>query len=74
MSSLSKPDYPEETTESSVTAKRKDKLWDGSIGLRYEMKEWLSLETNYEYKQRESKFDNFDYKDNKITAKVNLLF
>jgi hypothetical protein len=66
--------YPDETTESSATAKRNDQILDGSIGLRYEIKEWVSLGTNYEYKQRESKFDSFDYKDNKITVKVNLIF
>lgn len=66
--------YPDETTESSVTAKRKDQLWDGNVGLLYKMKDWISLQTDYEYKQRESEFDNFDYKNNKVTAKVNLVF
>lgn len=66
--------YPDETTEDSITAKRKDKIWSGSIGLRYEIKEWASLETGYEYKQRDSEFHSFDYRDNKITAKINFLF
>lgn len=66
--------YPNETTESSVTDKREDKIWDGSIGLRYELKGWVNLETNYEYKKRDSKFDTFDYKDNKFTTKINFLF
>ena len=66
--------YPDETTEDSTTAKRKDKLWDGSIGIRYEMKEWLFLETDYEYKQRDSKFATFDYKDNRFSTKVSLIF
>ncbi len=66
--------YPDETTESSTIAKRKDQISDGSIGLRYEMKEWVSLGTNYEYKQRESKFDTFDYKDNKVTVNANFVF
>jgi len=66
--------YPDTTTESSVTAKREDKIWDGSIGLQYKMKEWVSFETNYEYKKRDSRFNTFDYTDNKFTAKVNLIF
>ncbi|MFH1640905.1 MAG: outer membrane beta-barrel protein [Candidatus Omnitrophota bacterium] len=66
--------YPEETTEGSLTAKREDKLWDGSIGLRYEVKEWVNIEANYEYKQRDSKFSTYDYKDNRYTVKINFMF
>ncbi len=66
--------YPDETTESALTDKREDKIWDGSIGLRFELKEWVNLETNYKYTKRDSQFDTFDYKDNKFTTKVNFLF
>jgi hypothetical protein len=66
--------YPEETTEGSVTAKREDKLWDGSIGLRYEVKEWVNIEANYEFKKRDSKFNTYDYKDNRFTVKINFMF
>jgi hypothetical protein len=66
--------YPDETTEDSKTAKREDGIWDGSIGLRYEMKDWVSLETGYEYKQRDSKFTAFDYKNNIFSAKASVLF
>lgn len=66
--------YPDETTESSVTAKRKDYIWSGGIGLRYEAKKWVFVETSYEYKQRDSKFAAFDYKDNKFAAKITCLF
>jgi len=66
--------YPNDTTESSVTLKRQDKIWDGSIGLRYELKDWVNLETSYEYKKRDSKFDAFDYTDNRFITKINFLF
>ena len=66
--------YPDETTEGGVTARRKDHIWGGSTGLRYEIKDWMSLETGYEYKQRDSKFAAFDYKDNKFTTKLSLIF
>ncbi len=66
--------YPEETTEGSVTDKREDNLWDYSIGLRYEVKEWLSLETNYEFKERDSNFSTYDYKDHRYTVKINFMF
>jgi hypothetical protein len=66
--------YPEETSEGSETAKRKDYIWDGSIGLRYEIKDRAVIEASYEYKQRDSKFATFDYEDNKVTTKISFLF
>jgi hypothetical protein len=66
--------YPEETTESAVTEKRQDKIWDGTIGLRYELKEWVNIETNYEFKERDSEFSTYDYKDNRYTVKIDLMF
>ncbi len=65
--------YPDQTTEGSLTAKRKDNIYDISIGLRYEMKEWMFIGAEYEYKQRDSKFSTFDYEDNRISAKVLLM-
>ena len=52
--------YPEETTEGSVTAKRKDHIWNGNAGLKYEIKDWVFLKTGYEYKYRDSRFNTFD--------------
>ena len=66
--------YPDETTENSLTAKRKDTIWDGKIGLRYEIKDWLHMETGYEYKQRDSKFATFDYKNNIFSVKATFVF
>jgi len=66
--------YPDQTTEGSVTARRRDKVYDGTVGLRYEIKEWVFLETDYEYKQRDSKFSTYDYKDNKYIMKINFMF
>jgi hypothetical protein len=66
--------YPEETAEGSETAKRRDHIWNGGVGLRYRIKDWVVTETNYEYKQRDSKFATFDYENNKVTIKVSFLF
>ena len=66
--------YPDQTTEGSVTARRRDKVYDGTVGLRYEIKEWVNLETNYEFKRRDSKFSTYDYKDNKYIMKINFMF
>jgi len=66
--------YPEETTEDSKTAKRRDYIFDSSIGVRYEIKDWVNCEISYEYKKRDSKFSKFDYLDNKVITRVNFKF
>lgn len=66
--------YPGETTESSVTLKRKDSIWDGKVGFRYEIKDWVHLEADYEHKHRDSKFSNFDYKNNIFSIKATFVF
>ncbi len=66
--------YPAETIEGSKTAKRKDTLWGLGTGLKYEVKEWLVIDADYEFKQRASNFAAYDYDDHKITAGVSILF
>ncbi|MFH2138520.1 MAG: outer membrane beta-barrel protein [Candidatus Omnitrophota bacterium] len=65
--------YPDETTEGSLTKKRTDDILNANIGLRYQMWEDLSLETGYEYKQRDSDFAAFDYVDHKFFVKASLM-
>ena len=65
--------YPDQTTEASLSAKRKDRIYNALIGLRYEMKEWVYISGEYEYKQRDSEFSTFDYEDNKVSVKVSLM-
>ncbi len=60
--------YPSETIENGVTAKRNDNFLYGGVNLRYDMRKWASVEAKYEYRQRISTFDVFDYKDNLITV------
>jgi hypothetical protein len=59
--------YPGESIEDGVTAKRHDNLFGGGCGLRYDIQKWVSLEAKYEYRQRISKFETFDYIDNLAT-------
>ena len=66
--------YPAETTESSTTAKRKDTLWGLGTGLKYEIREWLVVNSDYEFKLRDSKFAVYDYDGHKISAKVSATF
>lgn len=66
--------YPTETTEDGTTAKRRDTLWGLDAGLKYEIKEWLFVIAGYEFKQRDSKFDIYDYNDHRISARVAVKF
>lgn len=59
--------YPSQTTENGVTAKRYDNFFGGSLSLRYDMRKWISFVAKYEYRQRVSRFDIFDYVDNVIS-------
>ena len=61
--------YPSETTENGVTAKRDDNFFTGGASLRYDIRKWLSCQAKYEYKQRISRFDIFDYIDHLITVR-----
>lgn len=61
--------YPSQTTENGETAKRYDNFLNGGASVRYDMRKWVSLEAKYEYRQRISKFDVFDYIDNLVTVR-----
>lgn len=66
--------YPTATTEGGKTAKRKDDLWSGSIGLGYEFPKRFTVSLIYEYRIRESNFPIFDYKNNRISAALTASF
>ncbi|MFA5146603.1 MAG: outer membrane beta-barrel protein [Candidatus Omnitrophota bacterium] len=61
--------YPSETTENGKTGKRYDNFFGGSCGVRYDVRKWVSVEARYEYNQRISRFDTFDYADNLISLR-----
>ena len=59
--------YPTKTTQNGLDAKRQDNLFRAGAFARYDIRKWVSVEARYEYKQRTSKFDIFDYVDNLVT-------
>lgn len=67
-------DYPRQTTEGSETKKRNDDFWSLGGGIDYEIQRWLSCGLKYEYKQRESNFDTFDYKNNLVTLTASITY
>ena len=62
--SFQRNQYPTETTENGLTAKRYDDFYVGACGLRYDIRQWLSAAVSYQFTKRQSKFDTFDYIDN----------
>lgn len=62
--------YPCETTENGTTAKRYDNFLEGGVSARYDMNRWMSTEVKYQYRQKMSIFDVYDYKDNLFTVRL----
>jgi len=63
--------YPEQTSAANQSAKRKDDVLIGGIGVDYQIQDWLVAGVNYNYRERSSNLDAFDYGNNLIS--VNLL-
>lgn len=53
---------------------RNDTILGWGTGVDYDIQKWLSIGAEYSHTRRDSNFDEFNYKDDKITAKVTLQF
>lgn len=69
-----KNEYPEESTEGTVTKEREDKFFGWGGALRYYIREWLSTEGRYEFIERDSNFTDFDYEVHLWTLRVSAGF
>jgi len=54
------------TTASGATKLREDEIWDGSIGIRYMVVDWLSAGIYYEYTDRNSNINGQSYLENMV--------
>ena len=61
--------YPSESSENGLTAKRHDNYYVAGLSLRYDMRKWVSFEARYQFKDRISNFDTYDYFDNLATVR-----
>jgi len=61
------------STEGDQSAKRRDTLWGINLGLKYELRKWWLLDAMYVAKQRDSRFNNFDYNDQQVTMRTTFL-
>ena len=66
--------YPEEVTYNSKTDTRKDHIGTGSGGLEYEVKKWLLVLVEYQYKDKNSNFNSFDYTNRIVSGKLFIKF
>lgn len=53
---------------SGDTTGRDDDLLNASVSLNYEMQRWLTVGASYNYDERDSNFNNFDYERNVVQA------
>jgi hypothetical protein len=53
---------------------RNDWIYAASIGVEYQIQKWLGVSADYTHSRRDSNFDNFDFKDDLVGAKVTLSF
>lgn len=62
--------YGADLTLGALTAKRKDNLYQLSLGLQYEFRKWLKAGISYIYATRDSNFSNFNYSSNTVLLKL----
>jgi hypothetical protein len=67
-------EYPNETTLEGKTAKRDDTFFEAGISLRYQFRRWLAFELAYQYLHRDSNFDDFEYRNNRVIGTVHLSY
>jgi hypothetical protein len=57
-----------------VDIRRKDKIWNGRAGPRYQPLRWLFLSLIYEYYERDSNIADESYKDNRFIGRITLQY
>lgn len=68
-------EYPDKTAKpNSVQAWRSDELVGASLGADYQIQRWLGVGADYTFTQRNSNFNNFDFKSDVVGAKITLSF
>ncbi|TFG89168.1 MAG: hypothetical protein E4H16_04005 [Candidatus Atribacteria bacterium] len=58
------------TTSAGTTEIREDEIWDGSVGIKYRIVDWLSVGIHYEYTDRNSNILGQSYLENMYYGSV----
>jgi hypothetical protein len=67
-------DYSTKQTVGGVTDWRRDSFLSAGARAEYNIKEWLSVGLEYLWTTRESNFDPFEFKENRVIGRVTLQF
>jgi hypothetical protein len=68
-------EYPDKVAKlNGVQAWRDDSLFGAGLAVDYQIQRWLGIGADYTHTRRNSNFDNFDFKNDVIGAKVTLAF
>jgi len=54
--------------------KRNDNNYRGAIGVDYEIQDWISVGTMYQYWEKDSNYSENDFEDNRFTFKVSFVY
>jgi len=68
--SYAKDDYDGLLTIGSETKQREDTFYNAAPSIEYLFRKWLSAQLAYEYSERDSNFNDFDYKTNTFLIRV----
>ncbi|MFA4874470.1 MAG: outer membrane beta-barrel protein [bacterium] len=58
--------YPDATTEGAQTQRRSDQTWIAGVDLDFFITQGLSVGSGYFHRERDSNFDGFDYRENRV--------
>ncbi|MBW2020611.1 MAG: outer membrane beta-barrel protein [Deltaproteobacteria bacterium] len=58
------------TTAAGTTELREDEIWDGSVGIKYRMADWLSAGIYYAYSDRDSNITGQSYLEKKVYGNI----
>jgi len=66
--------YPSQSIESGETGTRYDNFIGSGCSLRYDIREWVSIEGMYDFTVRDSRFNVFNYVEHLITLRATVGF
>ena len=55
-----------------TTERRRDEIWDGLVGIRYRIRNWLSAGVSFEYTDRDSNITGWSYSENRVYGNIRL--
>jgi hypothetical protein len=67
-------EYDQSTVIDGVSDERNDDIFGISVGLLYPVRDWLTTGVEYGYANRDSNFEDFEYKDNRVVWRTTASF